>query len=1171
MQLPPPSPCKTNTPIDDLLQQIGDAYLQASTDGSNTYFLEKFGVSEGVLSMLSLLHKAKTPLVWVCANSEEQSLRMAQLQGFSKETVGHPVHFLPTSATSSKQAETSDRSLQAYASRELHQIAKTLQNQSPAIILAEASALRSPLPCFQKLMQSTLTLEENLEIDPQELSQLLEGMGYQEVSLVERQGQFCLKRDLLDLFDAGAMEPTRISFWGEQIEQIHTFHPQSQRTLQSLQSITVHQADAQKLLNEAKPLLEQLPKLWALLIDQPDLVEQRCIDLIDSSSYAALTKSMQERSLFFLSKHPLHALQQDQAESSTFSWLDCGFPVTKISPIAVSTSITFPVLLDQDSDCNQPLFEEALSQNYKIALFFQTSAEKKRIHRWFKERYCPAGCDDLQLEAMLREKSIMLYSSDLPQSLSYPTQKILFSRFDQVCDEQRALWRPTLRKEHSLSSNKTTRFQPGDYIVHLKHGIGIFKGIEAKKSPGKTKEEEFIRLEYEDRAQLWVPLSQAHLLHPYESFESSAPKVHKIGSNNWAKQLKQAKISVEGYARDLLELYAKRSVKEGFICSSDSALYEEFEEDFPYTLSEDQARAIEEVKKDLCQSKPMDRLLCGDVGFGKTEVAMRAACKTAVDGAHQVAILAPTTVLALQHFETFSARMRQTPLRIEMLTRMQKTKDKKRILEALAKGEVDILIGTHRLLSEDVRFARLGLVVVDEEHRFGVRAKEKLKKMKESVNYLCLSATPIPRTLHLSMMGAKEFSHINTAPDDRLPVATIVTPYSDMVIEKALKLEIARGGQAFFVHNHIDELYTFSSHFKKRIPSLRIAIVHGQMDPGAIEEIFHAFQRREVDLLMATTIIETGIDIANANTLFVYRAHHYGLSDLHQLRGRVGRWNRQAYAYFLTPAQTELSEQAHERLSALSEHSYLGGGMQLALRDLQIRGCGNILGQEQSGHVCNIGFAYYCQLLKETISQLEKKKNVLAKGAQQSFAIAISWPLEAGIGENFVPDSALRLDFHRRLGQAESMKEIEELFDELIDRFGELGELEKSLQKSLELPHQMGKIFQQSPIPPKAVTEIKIKQKNTSGFSLEITWNITKKPPLSLEIDPKVIQQALQKSGSLSIALSETVCSQLQSVIGQIAPDPISDKSEPKKEVEQIKTKLKASLKRALRSYEKKP
>lgn len=1179
-----PTPLLQEPPLNAHLQKVRGSYLPADTPLPEALFLERFGESEGVLSALSLLHKGQRPLVWVTQNSEEQSLRMAQLQGLGQHATGYAIHYLPSSALSRSEgpraeSSTKDRSLQAYASRELHQIAGTLQDKKPAIILAEAEALCSPLPSFEQLRGGTLTLHEELEIDPKEVAQLLEAMGYKEVPLVERQGEFCLKRDLLDLFDAGAMEPVRISFWGEQIEQIHTFHPQSQRTLASLKEVTLHQADAQKLRRGEKNLLEQLPKEWTILIDQPDLVEQQCIDLLEADDYKKLTQSLSKRKLLFLSKHGLHALQSQEPPSGSpsFSWLDHQFPIATINSKAVAATIAFPVLQESDGTSGKShlLLETALEQDYSLALFYQTPAEKKRILRWLQDRCC-TSCDEKAIEKLLEEKKISLFGSDLPDPICYLEQKILFSRFDQLQQEQRALWRPTLRKEHSLSTNKSSHFQPGDYIVHLKHGIGVFKGIEPRKTPGSAKQEEYIRLEYEDRAQLWVPLSQAHLLHPYESFDASAPKVHKIGSTNWAKQLKQAKNSVEGYAKDLLELYAKRSMKEGFICSGDSPLYQEFEEDFPYTLSEDQARAIEEVKKDLVQSKPMDRLLCGDVGFGKTEVAMRAACKTAIDGGHQVAVLAPTTVLALQHYETFSARMRQTPLRIEMLTRMQKTKEKKRILEALANGQVDILIGTHRLLSEDVKFLRLGLVVVDEEHRFGVRAKEKLKKMKESVNYLCLSATPIPRTLHLSMMGAKEFSHINTAPDDRLPVATIVTPYSDLVIEKALKLEIARGGQAFFVHNHIDELYTFSSHFKKRMPSLRVAIVHGQMEPTAIEEIFHSFQRREIDLLMATTIIETGIDIANANTLFVYRAHHYGLSDLHQLRGRVGRWNRQAYAYFLTPAQSELSEQAHERLNALSEHSYLGGGMQLALRDLQIRGCGNILGQEQSGHVCNVGFAYYCQLLKETIAKLEKRKTALSKSASQVFPVSLSWPLETGSDDSFIADSTLRLDFHRRLGQAETLEEIEEIFDELIDRFGELTEIEKSLQKSFELPYHLAQVFQRSPIPSKAVQSIEIRQKAPLQFSIEIAWNISQKPPLCLHIEEKQIQSALNRKGSLSIALAESVCERIQNVIGTIATQEekgcknAAKHNQAKKSCDQVKMKLKASLKRALRSYQQK-
>lgn len=1222
---PPPSPLSSSPGMDQkgwtskpqqarakLFEQLSELaahyHIPERKEQSNkrsSLFLETFGESESLIAALSYSLSQHRALLWICRDSERQSERMAQI-----EQLCETVHFLPSllqgndlgggglersiDATHEQQGperEQTDVALLAHTSRQLHAIARTIESPPPpspptslspptpslsfppTTILADVSALTTPLPLLKNFSQNTLHYRLGESIDPQELVVHLELLGYKSVAQVERQGEFCLRRDLIDLFDAAALEPLRLSFWGDQLEQIHTFHPQSQRSLTSLQEVTIHQAGLSSLLgrDEGPSLLEQLPSNWAVVLDQPDLIESQCIDLFPAKAFSSIASSLQKRNLLFLSQHLLRALDPGREEGqneTSFTWLGQPFPLQcpPFRPLSLSESCCFPLVAQEFEDRGtqerpteerrtreqrDALLEQAIKEGFELHLFYQTEAEKKRIQRFFQDIQEKKERLDRD-QAKAREPlepfpvtplSITLHRADLPQALcftlsspsdqasplpssdsSLSSKKLYFTRFDTALRSEVPLWRPMLRREHTYLETSAQDWAIGDYVVHLKHGIGLYRGIEQKQAAGEASPKEFIRLEYEGRAQLWVPLEQAHLLHRYENLDESPPKVHKIGSTNWNRQLKQAKGSLEGYAKELLELYAKRSVREGFICAEDSEEYREFEEDFPYTLSEDQAVAIEQIRQDLMIPKPMDRLLCGDVGFGKTEVAMRAACKTICDGGHQVVVLAPTTVLALQHYESFSARMKQLPIKIGMLSRMQKTKERRALLKDLAEGRVDLLIGTHRVLSADVTFSRLGLVIVDEEHRFGVRAKEKLKKFKDSINYLSLSATPIPRTLHLSMMGAKELSHIQTAPDDRLPVATIVTPYSDTLIKEALKKELARGGQAFFVHNHIDELYTLCSHFRKLLPSIRIAIVHGQMQGEEIEKIFHAYQNKEIDFLMATTIIETGIDIPNANTLFVYRAHHYGLSDLHQLRGRVGRWNRQAYAYFLTPAQRELSEEAYQRLQALEEHSYLGGGMQLALRDLQIRGCGNILGQEQSGHICNIGFSYYCQLLKQTIKRLQKEKAGW-KQQESSPAIALQWPLEEGISEEYILQSSLRLDFHRRLGQCEELEEIEEIFAEMIDRFGPPGELERSLHARLILPYRLAQKAQAAGVHPRSIAAINIALLPSANFLLQILWSKASRPSVSLpllldegssaRLAPKSEERSRKGSGSL--------------------------------------------------------
>lgn len=590
---------------------------------------------------------------------------------------------------------------------------------------------------------------------------------------------------------------------------------------------------------------------------------------------------------------------------------------------------------------------------------------------------------------------------------------------------RRQKWRST----HHTTASEFHQLEPGDMVVHYHSGIGQFLGME-KQINLQGVESEFLAIQYADTSKLFVPLSQAYLVSRYIGSSETPPSLSQLGSKKWQNSRQSAQAQIVGYANDLLHMYAEREAHGGFQYSTDSDYMLNFERDFPYQETQDQLLAITDIKQDMMSQKAMDRMICGDVGYGKTEVAMRAAFKAVADGQKQVAVLVPTTVLAMQHFENFSKRMSGFPIKIDVVSRFRTPKQVKETLKQVEDGAIDILIGTHRLLSKDVLFKNLGLIVIDEEQRFGVRSKEHLKKMKVGVDCLTLSATPIPRTLYMSLVGARDMSVINTPPQDRLPVRTIIAETEEEVITGALQRELARGGQAFFIHNRVESIYAKAAMIQKLVPGARIGIVHGQMDADDIDPIFHNFKQGNLDILFATTIVENGIDIPNANTILIDRADTLGLSDLYQLRGRVGRWNRAAYAYFLIPKKAVLPELTRKRLNALVEAGGYGGGMKIAMRDLEIRGAGDLLGVQQSGQVSSIGFHLYCKLLKRAIDALKKQRVITFEETKLEF------PIDARIPEFYIHEVSIRMELYHRLGEAATYQEADELLAEMKDRFG---------------------------------------------------------------------------------------------------------------------------------------
>jgi len=591
--------------------------------------------------------------------------------------------------------------------------------------------------------------------------------------------------------------------------------------------------------------------------------------------------------------------------------------------------------------------------------------------------------------------------------------------------------RKTRSAQRNLFLSDFRDLKPGDFIVHVDHGIGFFHGlrtIDFREGP-----KEFVLLTYQDEAKLYVPVERLDLIQKYSNLGGSRPTLDRLGGTSWARTKSRIKKSMRDMAEELLKLYAERQLAEGFAFSPDTAWQQEFEDAFEFELTQDQVDALAAVKNDMEAPRPMDRLLCGDVGYGKTEIAMRAALKAVMDG-KQVAVLAPTTVLAFQHHNTFQQRFTAFPMRIQLLSRFRSAKEQKRVLEDLETGAVDIVVGTHRLLSRDVVFKDLGLVVVDEEQRFGVSHKERLKALKTRVDVLTLTATPIPRTLNMALLGLRDMSTIETPPKNRLAIQTSVLKFSADVIRSGVEMELARNGQVYVVHNRVETIQTIAAKVSRLVPQARIGVAHGQMNERQLERVMLKFVRHELDVLVSTTIIENGLDIPRVNTIIVDRADLYGLAQLYQLRGRVGRSDRRAYAYLLVPSDETLTEVARKRLAAIREFSDLGTGFRVAALDLEIRGAGNLLGGEQHGHIETVGFDLYCQLLERTVEALRGEK------VEEEISTSINLRLDIRIPETYIPDSSQRLRMYKRISSAANVEELDALSEEMIDRFGQYSE-----------------------------------------------------------------------------------------------------------------------------------
>jgi transcription-repair coupling factor (superfamily II helicase) len=930
--------------------------------------------------------------------------------------------------------------------------------KGPRAVVTSVAGLLERVPSRASVERASLSIAKGSRLDPAELARRLVGTGLRRVPLVEGPGEFAVRGGLVDVFPVGAQSPVRIELFGDEVESLRSFEPGTQRSTEELAEVAVPLIAAPEYVRARREdratLLDHLPeRAFAVLVDLPRLAEKaRALDARTS----AANRSDIEPTPDLVAKLAARARVVLGPVSEGEGWLglgdgarvvDLGGTPSDVTP-SRRTSLGPPRGAAAPGGAQQEIVDtlsRLVKRGERVTVICLRGAERERLRELFAAAGLEPDAHAENLRAGAAKPGVSLVVGTLETGFRIPAENVVVATSSELLGRYRKLATSRTGREAKLAGHKSIEsfadLEEGEAIVHVSHGVGLFRGLVRLDKDGHPRDH--LALEYDDGAILYVPAERIGLVRRYIGPGGVPPKLSKLGGTGWGKRTAQAERAVRDLASELLSVQAARRVKPGTAFPQDDDWQREFEASFPFTETEDQARATEQVKADMSSPRAMDRLLCGDVGYGKTEVAMRAAFKAAAAG-KQVAVLVPTTILAMQHAKTFSERMREFPITVDVVSRFRSKAEQKLAIKRAASGDLDILIGTHRLLSKDVSFHDLGLIVVDEEQRFGVEHKERLKSLRQTVDVLTLSATPIPRTLHMALSGAKEISTLTTPPEGRVAVETKVVQFERGVVRRAIERELAREGQVFIVHDRVQTIDKVADLVTSLVPHARVLVAHGQMDEGDLEERMLAFVEGEADVLVATTIIESGLDIPRANTLIVNRADRFGLADLHQLRGRVGRTRERAYAYFLLPENTQLSDIAAKRLRAIEEFDELGAGFRIAMRDLEIRGAGNVLGAEQSGHIANVGYDLYCRLLKRAVEEMRGEAEIKAE-----IDLEHDLDLEAGelellldvaafVPDNYVDDVALKIECYRKLSGAVAEDELLALRDELRDRYGPL-------------------------------------------------------------------------------------------------------------------------------------
>jgi transcription-repair coupling factor (superfamily II helicase) len=875
-------------------------------------------------------------------------------------------------------------------------------NPNSKKIISSVEAAMSPV--WKTGEFALLRISRGGQIERDSLIADLQKKGYYTVPVVSGRGEMSIRGGLLDIFTPDSTFPVRIEFFGDRIESIRLFDTDSQLSVKEIETALICPAVEP---DEGLNLIELLDKN-RLMLNEPNDIRRRYPDLIHS---------LEQRKIFNLTS----------------------LPIKEEGSLDISGISGFGLLPEERENIGDFIKRVSLLRgHYFILMVCSSEGQAHRLRDLFSEESIDVPVVK-NTDAIKYVTSPVITTGELSRGFAYHKSIILTER---DIFGKRPVFKPIKRSRVSHLISSIEDFKEGDYLVHLEHGIGRFMGI--KKETIEGYEGEFMIIEYVGGDRLYVPLERIDCIQNYHAPDHVGPVLDRLGGKTWQKTKKRAKEKIKDMAQKLLKIYARRSEAEGYAFSEDKEMHYEFDDFFSYKETPDQQSSIEEIKRDMESSTPMDRILCGDVGYGKTEVAMRA-CFKAVYDSKQAVVLVPTTILAEQHYETFTSRFSAFPVKIDFLSRFKNRAEQKQTLKALSEGETDIIIGTQRLLGKDVSFHDLGLLIIDEEHKFGVAHKEKLKALKAGVDILTLTATPIPRTLHMALSGIRNISVIETPPEERLAVKSLIAKFDPAIIKDALKKELDRGGQAFFIHNRIHDIYNIANLLRGLIPEGKIAVAHGQLRGIELERIMRSFYKKESNILVSTSIIGSGLDIPSANTIMINRADRFGLADLYQLRGRVGRSNVKAYAWFLIPGEDAITEEARKKVQAVQELSYLGAGFRLAMKDLEIRGAGNLLGAEQSGHVEAVGYDLYITMLEEAVAELK------GEDVPSEIEPVLDLRVTAVIPEYYIKDSALRLNIYRKIAAARDSEKLGRLKDELKDRFGTLPEETKRLVEIMEL------------------------------------------------------------------------------------------------------------------------
>lgn len=980
------------------------------------------------------------------------------------------------------------------AKQRIHVIKEIMKEEGVTIILT-LDGLMDYLVPLKAVKNSLIQIDQDSSIDIESLKAKLIGLGYEKVPQVEASGQFAIRGGIIDIFSLTEENPYRIELWDEEVDSIRSFDVESQRSIEQLEHIVIYPAaeivlDSNRVLEgikkieaEAKPYIEKLRKEMKTeeafrIKSAVEEVKEQLLELggLGTKGIDSYIKYFYEDAATFLDyfesndtilflDEPNRILEKGEAVEQEFResmihriekgyilpgqmdiLLDHKQIVARISKMRGLALCTLEgkqqefkignryVITAKSVNPYNSSFELLVKDlqgwkkaGYKVILLSASKTRAMRLAQDLRDYELNAFYSE-DLDKEIQNGEIMTAFGNVHKGYEYPLIKlVIISETDIFGAEKKKKKKRKVYEGQKIQS--FSELKVGDYVVHENHGLGIYKGIEKIEVDKVAKD--YIKIEYASGGNLYILATQLELIQKYAGSDAKKPKLNKLGSQEWNKTKTRVKGAVKEIAKDLVQLYALRQEKEGYIYSSDTVWQREFEEMFPYEETDDQLLAIEAVKKDMESPKIMDRLVCGDVGYGKTEIAIRAAFKAVQDG-KQVVYLVPTTILAQQHYNTFVQRMKDFPIRVDLMSRFKTQSEMKKTVEDLKKGFVDIVVGTHRVLSKDIIFKDLGLLIIDEEQRFGVAHKEKIKQLKKNVDVLTLTATPIPRTLHMSLIGIRDMSVLEEPPMDRMPIQTFVMEYNDEMVREAIQRELAREGQVYYVYNRVNNIDEITNSIAALVPDANVAFAHGQMNEHELEKIMYNFINGEIDVLVSTTIIETGLDISNVNTIIIHDADNLGLSQLYQLRGRVGRSNRTSYAFLMYKRNKMLKEIAEKRLHAIREFTELGSGFKIAMRDLEIRGAGNLLGAQQSGHMEAVGYDLYCKMLNEAVKSLKN-----ADIEEDKFDTTIDIDIDAFIPEKYIASEFQKLDIYKRIASIENEEECDDMLEELIDRFGD--------------------------------------------------------------------------------------------------------------------------------------